>query len=1145
VSRSLFISALLPLALVAAGAVGFAQSSPGHLRTAKHRDARTTGRDIAPVTTAAPPASSDVKPVEIARAYVARHAADFGLTTADVADVIVVSSVRSQHSGVTHVYLRQRYKGVEVHGAEMNVNVAKDGGVFGAGTSFVPRLATAITGSRAELDGVESAAAASRHLGRSVKRATPTKLVYEPLASGEVALAWVVSVEEEAGNHLWEVTVDASTGELFEQTELTVHDVWNEPDWNEVTADAAATLTTAEAADDQLAIVPVPGVPGSGTYKVYAWPSADPNDGPRSLVVDPADALSSPFGWHDSDGLPGPESAQTLGNNVEAYVDVLNDNVGDDTERATGVGGAFDFPIDLTGDPNTYQQAAVSNLFYWTNFIHDVSYRYGFTEDAGNFQTNNYGRFTTTDREAPPDSLRAEAQDGSGMDNSNFTTAADNALFPRPRMQLFLWAPVGGYEVQVSSNTGVIRYPAVRANFRPFLSDSAVVQPTATVQLAVPNNGCGTFTGFTPGNIAYVDSGGTCGAGTGTNSLAIAKARNARNAGAVGIIINTGQDGALLTPLAGVSATAGIPVLGISTNTAALLRPTLPVVAKMAFVGVPAPLRETALDASVILHEYTHGISNRLTGGPVNVLCLSNAEQMGEGWSDWMALALTHDPSRPNPESRAIGPYLRFTNGEGPGVRPTRYSRDLTENPATYDRIKSGDELVAARTGYVWASMLWEVYWNLIDKHGFNPNVYEPWNTGGNNLAIQLVTDGMKIQPCSPGFVTGRDAILKADQYLTGGANQCAIWRGFAKRGLGFSASQGSSASVTDGTEKFDMPPLCQPSINVAPQALAATLVQNRSGTDTLQITNVTAEDGLDLNWTVTEAATDCSVPVDLPWITVSPLSGTTPRAATSSVTVTFDATGAPTGAYSGKLCIGREGQAPTEVPVSLQVEDDIHVAPAALAASVIQNRSATETLQITNVTGASAFDVSWTITEAATDCSAPSDLPWVSVAPSSGTTVPAATSSPTVTFDASGVKVGAYTGKLCVGVAGQVAAEISLSVQVQYDFTGFFGELAGPSPEVNAGNEAKVEFSLNGDQGVDIFAAGYPASQPVECRTRAPLGAFAPAVSRRRPSVEYSRVDDEYRWRWQTSDDWKNTCRLFVVRFAEGTERSKFIRFK
>jgi hypothetical protein len=262
-------------------------------------------------------------------------------------------------------------------------------------------------------------------------------------------------------------------------------------------------------------------------------------------------------------------------------------------------------------------------------------------------------------------------------------------------------------------------------------------------------------------------------------------------------------------------------------------------------------------------------------------------------------------------------------------------------------------------------------------------------------------------------------------------------------------------------------------------------------------------------------------------------------------VTVTFDATGAPTGAYSGKLCIGREGQAPTEVPVSLQVEDDIHVAPAALAASVIQNRSATETLQITNVTGASAFDVSWTITEAATDCSAPSDLPWVSVAPSSGTTVPAATSSPTVTFDASGVKVGAYTGKLCVGVAGQVAAEISLSVQVQYDFTGFFGELAGPSPEVNAGNEAKVEFSLNGDQGVDIFAAGYPASQPVECRTRAPLGAFAPAVSRRRPSVEYSRVDDEYRWRWQTSDDWKNTCRLFVVRFAEGTERSKFIRFK
>ena len=58
--------------------------------------------------------------------------------------------------------------------------------------------------------------------------------------------------------------------------------------------------------------------------------------------------------------------------------------------------------------------------------------------------------------------------------------------------------------------------------------------------------------------------------------------------------------------------------------------------------------------------------------------------------------------------------------------------------------------------------MLWEMYWNLVDRYGYNADMYAPWNKGGNNLAIQLVTDGMKLQPCLPGFVDGRNAILQA-----------------------------------------------------------------------------------------------------------------------------------------------------------------------------------------------------------------------------------------------------------------------------------------------------------------------------------------------------------------------------------------------
>jgi hypothetical protein len=98
------------------------------------------------------------------------------------------------------------------------------------------------------------------------------------------------------------------------------------------------------------------------------------------------------------------------------------------------------------------------------------------------------------------------------------------------------------------------------------------------------------------------------------------------------------------------------------------------------------------------------------------------------------------------------------------------------------------------------------VYWNLTDEYGWDPDLYG--GSGGNNLAVQLVTDGLKLQPCSPDFVDGRDAILAADVALTGGENECFLWTAFAKRGLGLSANAGSNNVVGDETEAFDLPDL-------------------------------------------------------------------------------------------------------------------------------------------------------------------------------------------------------------------------------------------------------------------------------------------------------------------------------------------------
>lgn len=214
-------------------------------------------------------------------------------------------------------------------------------------------------------------------------------------------------------------------------------------------------------------------------------------------------------------------------------------------------------------------------------------------------------------------------------------------------------------------------------------------------------------------------------------------------------------------------------------------------------------------DNLVIAHEYGHGISNRLTGGGGNTECLDNDEQMGEGWSDFYGYILTINAGETGTDARGVGTYLFDHGAGGAGIRAFMYSTDMTVNPHTYDDI-IGTGTSEHALGTVWATMLWDLTWNLIDAHGFDTNFYnftgDATQDAGNIQALALVTEAMKIQPCSPGFVDGRDAIIAADLAIYGGANECLIWSTFARRGLGLSADQGSTDSRTDGTEAFDTP---------------------------------------------------------------------------------------------------------------------------------------------------------------------------------------------------------------------------------------------------------------------------------------------------------------------------------------------------
>ncbi|KAJ3373367.1 Fungalysin/Thermolysin Extracellular metalloproteinase 5 [Allomyces arbusculus] len=223
----------------------------------------------------------------------------------------------------------------------------------------------------------------------------------------------------------------------------------------------------------------------------------------------------------------------------------------------------------------------------------------------------------------------------------------------------------------------------------------------------------------------------------------------------------------------------------------------------MGLYTLTTPKRDSVFDLVIPHHEFFHGVSNRLTGGPVNPNCLASREAagLGEGWSDMFALAVNVLDKQTVTRNTAapIAPYIAGTPS---GLRTFPYTSDMQMNPSTYSLLGTEQYQQVHKIGEVWASMLWEVYWNLVDTYGCGP-IEQANLAHGNALWLQLIMDGLKIQTCNPNFVSARDAILTAEVVRTNGAINCLIWRGFAKRGLGTAAVPGVFV------DSFTVPPQC------------------------------------------------------------------------------------------------------------------------------------------------------------------------------------------------------------------------------------------------------------------------------------------------------------------------------------------------
>ncbi len=789
---------------------------------------------------------------QIAIDYLVANQQKLGLDANDLSQAIVTDEYVSKHNGVTHIYLMQQYEGVSIYNARINFAIDKSGVVRAANGEFFGQLSSNVMSSSNQLS-VEDAfdVLCLRVLGSKVEQVNwehigdhqwiaqasniseepiKAKKVYYALHKHNIVPAWDISIAPKDKNDWWSIRINALTGEILEQNNWTKHCDFGSPKTMEVCMEHHNAIHKIQGDENSL-YMPEP-LPATFDYLVYAFPTESPSYGERTLVNSPwllaGDAGT--LGWHDDGNTV---YSTTRGNNVYAQEDInANDGFGYAPNSPTW---EYVYDLDFGIPPAQRRDPAITNLFYVNNMMHDVWYQYGFDEVSGNFQNDNMNRGGTG-----TDFVIADALDGSGLSNANFTAPPDG---DNGRMQMFEWTAGSASLLEITSPAEIAGdYQGTEAAFDPPVP-TAPASITGQIVLvddgtATPTLGCADLENATQvnGKIALIDRG---------DCLFVEKIQFAQDAGAIAVIVvNNVAGGSISMGAGGGTATFEIPSIMISLEDGELIKSQLA-------QGVSAKLQKSGqsinidgdYDNGVVAHEYGHGISLRLTGGPATSDCLFNAEQAGEGWSDWFALMMTMNIGDQGSDSRPMGVYATSQPLNSIGIRNAPYSTDFSINDFTYgDSNNTGVIAEPHGIGFVFCTALWEMTWALIDVYGFDPDLYN--GTGGNNLAMQLVIDGLKLQPCNPGMIDSRDAILLADRLINGedSPNQCIIWEAFAKRGFGYSADQGSSASRTDQVEAFDMPPLCLPTLKITKTAAPNPVAPGEILSYTLTIANDTPD---------------------------------------------------------------------------------------------------------------------------------------------------------------------------------------------------------------------------------------------------------------------------------------------------------------
>jgi hypothetical protein len=775
------------------------------------RDARTgVPTFLWAARTASPsPSLEALAPGDAALAHVAARASRYGLSREALAAAVVVRTQRLARGG-SIVVLRQRVAGVEVLRSDAKVlldarnELVAIGGRLHPAAAASPRKlvfslgeAGAVAAALSDRHGVPvlaadlaprargddgyvhldlGASAATRALGLALPMARARRALF-PLPDRLVA-SYFVEILSGRGDEAdaYAYVIDADGGRVLFRQPLTRDDTYQYRVW--------ASAEDARPTDGPLAdFAPHPGGAPDGSYPPFVAPSLIAMEGFNT----------NPSGTSDP-WLP-PGALETTGNNVDAYTDdnAPNGFSGNDLRASVTAPGAFDRVYDTLASPlatTDQRMAAVTQIFYVINWLHDDWYDSGFDEAAGNAQADNYGRGGLGG-----DPMLAEAQDGAPgkRNNANMSALADGAS---PRMQMYVWDGASKVSVDALGQS----FGAGIAGFGPSTFNVSAPIAAATDAVGTPSDACQAITSDVTGKIALVDR-GTC--------TFKQKAVNAAAAGAVGMILVNDQPNQPPPQLADGNppGPVSIPALGVTLEAGATLAAALaggPVTG--ALVRVTSPDVDGTLDNTVVAHEWGHYLHLRL------VACGSaacNAES--EGWADFVALHMVVREGDDLARAFPLAQYATVASSTDAGyfgIRRYPYSTDFTKNPLTFRHIATGEPLPAGipanltgalnnaevhNAGEIWAAMLFEAYAALVARTT-GPSPAYTFAEARRRMADYVVA-GLALTPADPTYTEQRDAILAAAASDAG--DLTAMAEAFARRGAGTCAVSPPRDSTT------------------------------------------------------------------------------------------------------------------------------------------------------------------------------------------------------------------------------------------------------------------------------------------------------------------------------------------------------------